>query len=765
MKQLTSAVLFGIILINTLHAQNPTKVAEIYETHAFTVDNPDHPVLVPATLTVRTGTNAEDPPVIDVEIDSYTTAPLVRFPPLALPPEYAHLLEDELLLDTSQHNRHGQKIKFQNITSKTNSESKTGGTFSITVHDTTGSPAAGLHLEIKAGQGSNQIPLGTMTTPQDGKIKIHQPLQPDFDNPGFTYQHRPFSQIQITASDPTGQKQIIPFPSHAPQFQVPVDTENLYTALIASNSAIPAFRGKLYDTNGSPLGGAALSPTWIELPGRGGKQFWGQPKILTAPDGTFSFGIPLDYLEHGFGITELPTSTVLTVEVHNGTRARLYMDRENEIRLNYTENLTVQLLGPDGAPITTLKPNYSLNVDLVLNEKGETKQVSSKLLDAENAILALSNVPIPGHYGLRVNDWNFQPLTLNKGSDNQTITFRQITAQSKASGRVISAEDSQPISNAFIISSVDGGTPTRLMKLAPQELEEIWSQWQSGEITSPNQPLSNIKLKNGDTIFSVDAMARSDQNGHYSLTFGTGGNSYRTLNILTPDRLGAVYRIPSIQNATNQQIAIPDLALPYRATVQFKVIAPKEIPNQFLTNNKSDTIMTGKYIASTSVDTEKKWQAPLPDAGSLTDNKWSLINSSGWLSDGNIMQMAVQANAEVTVSLGGSHGSVVGHVNWTVGPLAPGTLLDLQDKPLPVKTPFLVVVKKSDGTPAAGVSVRIDGAMPLTTDAEGAVIGWSSGVVRSIDVLPDQGWDIAARKENIQINPAGEMTTIEMIIK
>lgn len=763
------------LMASVAHAQNPVKVAEIYETHVFAVDRSGQSTgLIPATLMVRSPDADDNKPTVTLEVEAPTTAPLLRLTKLAFPPEYEHVMggTDEILLDSHEQSSFQRKTQFDVGAIATRNTPYQGGKYQISVFDATGAPATGVQLTIKAGVHANsQMPLGTQTVPASGRIFIQIPVAPVKEsNSANVYTYRPYSHHEITATDQSGQKQTVTYPQITKP-GIASNTEAIYLALLPRDSTAAAYRGKVLKLDGEPSPEEMLRFTWLELPGRGGMQFFGGPVVTTAPDGTFSFSVPAIYLQQELGVSDLPTSAILNVSAST-IGARITTSHDNIIRLQETENIRVQLLAPDGTPLPGLRPNYSLNVSLLtkqVDSKGKTRErntsVRAQLEDAENAIITLQNLKLPKEFGLEVNGWRFASRHVEKGASAALLPFLQLDTRTQVIGRAVAIEDGAPIAGAYVISSFTGNTVGRFVQMTEEELQNALKQWESGEVRSNDKPTADIKLDNGGVLSSIDAFTKTDPDGRFTLEY-EAGQEPKTIHVFTPGRMGASCRLLEMEKPEGDPpiYTLPDVPLPASAMVSVKVVPPDEVPDPFLSGTRPGSSF--KFALSSWFQQHEAWKLPRLPLNPTKEQPWTLISPGGWSAPESRLLIPVAAGTTVSVTAYVPNELTIGSATWSdIDPLAPGSTIELKEKQVPLKTPFLVAVKKSDGTPAVGVSVRIDGNLPLTTDKDGNVIGWTSGYVRRIQVMPDNGWDVAAEKNDITIEPGGKMTTVELIME
>lgn len=510
-------------------------------------------------------------------------------------------------------------------------------------------------------------------------------------------------------------------------------------------------------------------PYWLETPGRGGTQIHHGPQIMPAPDGRFAISLPHNVLMTKLGVADLPASATITVRTARSVSQVLKTDRQNVISLPYVETVQIQLQDANGAPLKGLKQGY-IRADIQQlkdeNDKlGHGIQSSPELTDPENAILKIKDLPLPGRYAITVNNLPFEQVILEKGAGAQLVPVRQRTDQIEVQGRVVDAETGKALQGVWVVSANDGNAGRVLASQTNEALEQALAAWD--QVSSDGADKTDqVKFANG-TLFSLDNVARTDADGHFTLTYGAGTQP-RSIHVYTPGRMAAsATGLSDRQSAAGtDHIILPEVGLPLAASVTVPIVAPDHIPDKFLNKeNPTDSTLRSAYSAYVGFDREKGWHASLPALNASKENPWTLITGSGWAASGRSITMPGPANTKFTVTVAAPYHETVGTAHWAdLGPLEPGASLTLPDKQVSIKTPFLVTVKNKDGSPAVGVSVRIDGHLPLITDADGTVIGWSLGHVGRVEVLTGNDWKVAASKHDIPISTGESMTQVELVL-
>jgi hypothetical protein len=297
-------------------------------------------------------------------------------------------------------------------------------------------------------------------------------------------------------------------------------------------------------------------------------------------------------------------------------------------------------------------------------------------------------------------------------------------------------------------------------------LESIWAAWDPSALTA-NEPKKNITVDKSKTIFSVDVMTKTDGQGQFTVVYEQG-RTPKTVHVYIPGRMGATARVIDLKKPEGADAVykLPDVALPLAASVTVPIIPPDQVPDKFLTGNGvAGTSLKDRFMVSVGFGRNGSWNPGVPPENSTSKNPWSLLTNTDWVSPGSRAVLAVPAEVKIQVSVSAPYEPTVGSAAWTdVGPLKPGENQVLPGKKVSVEIPFLISVKKKDNTPAVGVSVRIDGQLPLTTDKEGKVIGWTSGHVGRIEVMPENTWTAAAEKKDITVTAGENLTQVDMII-
>ncbi len=757
-------------------AQDPRKVAEIYETEVYGVSGNSPAAgefLLSARLVVRPAELNGGTTSITLEFDSPTTAALIRLTKFSLPQEYESVLEnqDEVWLETSRRGGPLGSGRYD-ITALAKGRGASAAAYDVLVTNALGQPAGGVRLDVRAGMGDAGISLGSQTVPANGRVRLHipQPADKESDhNPG-SFVYRPFSVLQITATDPTGQRQRLQFPG-VPRPNIPPDFENIHLALMPRETTATAFRGRVLGPDDLPAPETQITYHWLAFPGMGGAQFQGYGvSIYPAPDGIFCTGVPQDFLQQNLGVLDLPASSTLNVNVSGGSGMTLRTDRENLVRLPHVEQVRLQLLDSSGGPLTGLKAN-NIRVEALTSsesgqEAGTSIHLAAKLTDSSNALLTLDNVPVPRRYAFEINDIKFEPVLVKKGTGDGVVQLRPMIDRAEVTGRVVAAENGQPLGGVYVLSAWESNSLHSMAKLSPDLLKSTWAAWDPSTLTLDSPDLDVNLGKNG-TLFNVDAMMITDDEGRFTVVY-ENGLTPKTVHVFVPGRIGATARVLDMDmpSGTSAVYTVPDVALPLSASVTVPIIPPDKVPDKFLDGDGVvGSSLRNVFMAHVGFDREGPWRAALPRENSGKQNPWALLTTSGWAAPGNRLELAIPAGVKFQVTVSASYHPTIGTARWNdVGPLAPGENLVLPDQPVPAKIPFLVSVKKKEGTPAVGVSVRIDGQQPLTTDADGNVIGWTSGHVERIEVMLDSGWEVAAEKRDITVNPNESLTRVEMVI-
>ena len=435
-------------------AQNPRKVCEVYETEAFglSTNGADGEFLVPARLVVRPAELNGGVTSITLELVSPTTASLIRLTKYSLPPAYESLLaeQDELLLETGVTGYSGSSTHFD-ITAMASRKGSSAPAYVVTVLNALGEPAAGVRLEIKAGMFDKSVSLGMQSVPADGRVRLKIPQPPDSNGrvPPNSLFYRPFSTLSILATDQSGQRQQLQFPSVVEPGEA-ANFETLELAFLPRETTAPAYRGKVLGPDGQPSPGTRMVSYWLQTPGMGGSQMYGNAStIYPAPDGTFCFGVPQNLLQFKLGVRDLPASSTLRVKIAGLPGVDLRTDRENVIQLPQMETIRVQLMGSDGAPLSGLKAGYSINVTAESKGQPDAKARTSitptaRLTDAANAVVSLDSIAVPHQYTFTINDVSYEPVFLDKGAGSQLVQLHPNMSRAEVTGTVLAADIDGP---------------------------------------------------------------------------------------------------------------------------------------------------------------------------------------------------------------------------------------------------------------------------------------------------------------------------------
>lgn len=231
--------------------QAPQKIAEMYETQVFGLSpgNADGVgELLPAVLIVRPAELNGGVTSITMELVSPTTAGLLKLTKSALPVHLEEVLGDqeEIILNPTDASGHGypgmqgRRISFD-VGAVARASGDAATSYDVTVVDPFNQPAAGIVLKIAAGSDQKSIPLGTLTVPADGRVRLRMPrsTQPKPPNMRNHFVYDPFASLKITATDTLGQRQILAFPQPAGDPGSEADYEKLYLALAPQETTAP----------------------------------------------------------------------------------------------------------------------------------------------------------------------------------------------------------------------------------------------------------------------------------------------------------------------------------------------------------------------------------------------------------------------------------------------------------------------------------------------------------------------------------------------
>lgn len=766
-------VLLVISLAGNSLAQTPQDVSAVFPLQVYALDGDATEgagELLDAQLVVQSHSPASDDTSITLEINNQVKAPLLRLTKSALPADYQYLLGDDDSRLFQRSNR-GGNLSYD-LKSPRNAEPSKALSYQVKVYYASGEPAAGVELESRFGMTEQSATLlNRQIVPADGQVHLRQPQFPVEDSQSIHFVPRGY--LMLKATDPSGQTQTLSFPQTEFKDRIIPDYDSVYLAMMPRETTATAFHGKVLSPDGSPVSDAKLGFQRLEFAGRGGEGFNNStPAAVTvAADGTFSLGVPKNFLLARMGVEDLPASATLRVSVPGYSMgAELKTTGENVIKTPELTTVRFQIKASDGNLVHTDGSAAQVKFLQVSAPNASGARHAFEMpgrrvaFDRPTSTYSVEGVPVPGTYSVNVNGLRFSHEQLDSARVNDVVVFQQVNNLAEVSGSVFSAEVGSPVAGAFVISSFDGNADNVLIASSQADLEEAWAQWENLSAEKRNKD-NHIKV-GAATIFNVNGLTRTDAEGKFFMQF-IGGEGPKFVHVYLPGRLGATCDIINNMKKKDGEAPVYDLPkiyLPDAAKVQVQVLGPKEVPGEFLDGTgSSGSALGSNYMVGCSFDLEDFRYEP-PGMNSTKKNPWKLILYTGWQSEGNWPILPVPAGVKFSVTVSAPNTPTLGYANWSdLGPLAGGDLIKLPEKRVSAKHPFLVNVKKADGTPAVGISVRIDGALPLTTDAEGSVIGWSTGHVRRIEAMTDNTWNVAAEKRDVTVS-SDSVTRVELTL-
>jgi len=778
----TSLAMALIVTCAIAPAQGPRKIGEVYSTELLAVSDEAgqfSDVAIPATLTILKQ-NADGPPTtVTLQADVPSTVVLVKVPSGSVPAEFEALFGQSTVryfnMNTfgmwGDSNFAGPGRGTATFTLAGESAGKPVGaaSYDYLVLDGAGRPATGMTVEVLAslpGRESRRYPIGRSTLGKDGRFLFSLPETAQSSNPAM-HGHNQSAQHQIVVTDPSnGQSQVVPIYQSGSKLILNAmrgedSSREISTALIPADADVTAFRGKVMRSDGTPAADVSLSFYWLETPGKGGKQFQGEASMIrVGRDGRFSVGVPVHWLEQQLGQRVLPAQASLKVNVES-VQTVLLTDRENVIELPHTEDLVFELRDENDQPIRELTKTVQERGGFHLVRMRQTSETLAfgggrvgPVVDEARGRVAAPGVPLPATYQLEqsVGELRFQPQRLERGASANVIVWRVSRDFATVVGRVVSAETSAPLAGAYVLSAFDGGSAWALATMDAREREDIWNKWMEGkqdEVVKDGW----IKTSSGRDIYQPIALTRTGVDGRFTLDHPPGKRA-QGIRVFAPGHMaasGSLHELKPRPNLSSGRIELGDLALPKVAYTTVTVMTPAIIPDPFLRADAQRE--PGSLGVSSGLTFDRTfWKAEIPGLNPEGNSPWRLLDSGSWASLGEPFLMHVPAEVKFDVTAACPNAVTLGYATWKdLGPLQPGEQLELPARPISIKRPFLIVVKNADGSPAVGVSARIDGNLPLTTDENGTAIGWTTGSVGRLEIYRDRGWKVVAEKRDFDV--------------
>lgn len=789
----------------------PVRVGEVYRVNIFVSEVREGEALLveqplETELTVMLGADGTVTSAI-LEVPAVISGVHVRVPAEEVPAPVAELFGDEgemLFIATHQHyspggGRYDLARKEPELTEE---EARRRGIQpqprrpkELMIVDPSGQPAAGLRAEVTMSvnvRGKQaRMAVASATLGGDGKLSLKWPrtlaaegMPPHFNPAQFIGGGMP----ELVVTDPSsGARE-----QHTLMFWRPPDARRLPENLVGlmlvapanADTTVPLFTGTVRDANGTSVP-ARIGIGWLETPGRGGVQpgmggGTGGGTLLTPPDGTFRFGLPVTTMEAAAGQRTPPREMVLMANVGRGdgvpgaTSARLFPGRENIVTLAHTETLTVRLTDHTGATPADFaeEAKRDRNVWLVaVNPRGRAERTLMTMNPVDDSgLVTIPGVPVPDHFMLEWRGVRYEGAPVERGSEGRVLEFRGLKENARVVGRALNAATGEPVAGAYVACAFDGNAPWTLATMDDEERDAIFDKAAAGGVGAVADKSGAVRLK-GDGVrmwFGVRALARTDAEGRFTLELPPG---------IRADGFALYARgfVPLAMNATQHfsdderlrgAMTLPDAVLVPAARAKVTVKTPATIPDPFLGNEKGEAAEGLTVNTSVTFKKPETWKLEPPPLNPTKAQPWDNEYAASWSPVNAPFEIFVPAGVKFSVSAGNSYKTTLGVAFWKdQGPAEAGTTVDLGVREIPVKRPFLIVVREPDGSPAAGVGVRVDGYLPLTTDERGEAIGWARGTVGRVEALPSLGWKVGARRENIEIPDTGDMVRVELTLE
>ena len=660
--------------------------------------------------------------------------------------------------------------------------------------DPTGKPAVGLSVVVRAkwnlnGQNAYLL-LGEGTLSGDARLRLKWPrlLAPEGSSPdsfGFNPSAMMMNSSELEVTDPaTGmveKRTALSYPTYG---DVKLPEGRVALALFGSGNAettAPAYFGEVQDENGAPVQ-ANINMHWLQTPGHGGVQLdMGiSGSLITAPDGKFRIGVPVTALEKISGQTIPPISSALRVLIaatdgRSGKQeTSLIAGKNNVILLTHTENLKIRLLENNGQPLQNFlkRAQYDRNIRLQRVD-GATSPTSGGHMIMnpvdDTGLVELGGVPVPAHYYLEWRGVRYEGTAVARGSEGTVLVFTGSDEHARVEGRVVNAVTGAPVTGAYLAMSFEGSAAWTLANMDAAKRDEIYNRVANEGIAAVTDEGGNIRLgEQGKSItwFSITALGRTGADGRYAIDlppgkFAQGIVAYAPGYVPMKANLS---NFGSEENRRNDTVKMSDALLVPSAEATVTVVAPKTVPDPFLRNENGEPLENFTVNIVVSYDAPASWAVAPHGLNPIKTDPWEYEEAASWTGVNGETKIFVPAGVKFNVSASNSYKPVVGIAFWKdQGPVAAGATVDLGKRELPVKRPFLVVVRKADGTLAPGVAVTVDGGLQrMVTDDRGEAIGWADGSVGRVEAMADLGWKVAASAKDVDIPSTGPLVRVEL---
>lgn len=662
--------------------------------------------------------------------------------------------------------------------------------------DPTGKPATGLSvvvrstMQINGRQVSLVLAQGTLSGEARLRLKWPRLLQPEGTPLGFggysSYMSMGRDEVEIT--DPgSGMVEKRSLFNFRPPGELNPPEGRVALALFASGSVEttgPLYYGVVQDENGVPVQ-ANINLFWLETPGHGGVQLDNgmSGALTTSQDGKFRFGVPVTAMEKISGQTIPPANSALRVRVaasdgNSGKQEpRLIAGQENIIKLTHTENLTIRLLENNGQPLPDFlkRAKYDRNVRLIRAD-GTTSQTSGGHMIMnpvdDTGLVELQGVPVPAHYALEWRGVRYEGAPVARGSEGTLLVFTGSGDHARVEGRMVNAVTGAPVAGAYLAISFESSAAWTLATMEAAKRDEIYDRVANVGIDAVTNEGGHIPLgeigKSG-TWFSISALGRTDAEGRYAIDLppgkvAMGVVAYAPGYIALKSNLS---NFGSEQSRRKETVKMPDGVMVPSGEAILTVLLPKTLPDPYLRNDEGVPAENLQVNVNVSYDAPASWAVKPHGLNPTKENPWQYEESVSWMGVNGKGKIFVPAGVKFNVSAANTYKPVLGVAFWKdQGPVPAGATLDIGEREIPVKRPFLVVVRKADGTPAPGVAVTVDGGLQrMVTDERGEAIGWSNGRVERVQAMVGMGWEVAASATDVDVPTTGPLVRVELKLK
>lgn len=806
--RLSVCLLAGLLLLAVARpvCAAPVRVGEVYRVTVFVSEVREGEALLverplETELTVMLGADGTVSSAI-LEVPAGISGAHVRVPAEEVPAPVAELFGDGgemLFIATHQHfsSGAGRYDLARKVPELTAEEARKRGIQpqpcrpkDLLLVDPSGQPAAGLRAEVTMSVNVHgkqaRVLVGSATLPADGRLSLKWPRtlaaegMPTQFHPG---QFAGGGMPELVVTDPsTGAREqhtlVFWRPPGAPKLP-----ENLVALMLVApanaDTTVPLFTGVVRDANGTSVP-ARIGIGWLETPGRGGVQpgmgGMGGGTLLTPPDGTFRFGLPVTTMEGAAGQRTPPREMVLVVNVGRqdgvpgSTSARLFPGRENIVTLAHTETLTVRFTDHTGLPPTDYMAEAKNDRNVWLhpvNPRGRAERRHMIMNPVDDSGLAtIPGVPVPDHFTLEWRGVRYEGAPVERGSEGRVLEFRGLKENARVLGRALNAATGEAVAGAYVACAFEGSALWTLATMDDAERDAIFDKAAAEGVGAVADKGGAVRLKGG-MWHGVRALARTDAEGRFTLELPPGmradGFSLYARGFVPVEMNATQYY--SEEDRLRGEMTLADVALIPAARAKVTVKLAATIPDPFLRNEKGENAEGVTVNTTVSFTKPENWKLEPSPPNPTKAQPWDNEYAASWSSVNAPYEIFVPAGVKFSVSAGNSYKTTLGVAFWEDrGPAEAGTTVDLGAREIPVKRPFLIVVREPDGSPAAGVGVRVDGFLPLTTDERGEAIGWATGTVGRIEALPSLGWKVGARRENIEIPDTGDMVRVELTL-